>query len=126
MTSRQDLKVVFCIMLLFLIMGIASYASFSPPAPEEPVRLMFQNAGGKVLFTHQIHTEDYGLECSDCHHNLEDDEVYSCRECHEQEGDGDLPSITDALHTTCKGCHEDGGAGPVECESCHRNNTLLP
>ncbi|MCP3942024.1 MAG: cytochrome c3 family protein [Desulfobacteraceae bacterium] len=119
MTSKRDLKVAVLIMTVLLITGIVCYASFRSPVPENPVRLMFQNKAGEVLFTHQAHVDDYSLECIDCHHNLEDNDIYNCRECHEETGDEDMPSIADAFHAQCKGCHEEYGAGPVECNSCH-------
>jgi len=119
MTSQRDLKIAILIMIFFLITGIICYASFTPPVPENPIRMMFQNKAGKVLFTHSVHTGDYTDDCLDCHHNIEDDETYNCSECHEDTGDEDLPSRADALHAQCKGCHEDLGAGPVECNSCH-------
>jgi hypothetical protein len=30
-----------------------------------------------------------------------------------------MPSRADAFHSQCKGCHEENGSGPVECNSCH-------
>ncbi|HKK00501.1 MAG TPA: cytochrome c3 family protein [Desulfotignum sp.] len=119
MTSQPHLKAAVLIMTVFLITGIVCYASFSPPSPAEPVRLMFQNDAGKVLFTHQTHTETYLLDCLDCHHNLYDDEIYDCGECHGEIGDEYMPSLPDAFHEQCIGCHADYGAGPVECNSCH-------
>lgn len=119
MTLKKDLKITLVLAIVLLITGIVCYASFPPPAPEEPVRLMFQNAAGKVLFGHMTHKADYDLSCVDCHHNIEDDEVYNCSECHEATGDEDMPGRADAFHDQCKGCHEDAGAGPVECNSCH-------
>ena len=119
MTSKKDLKIALLLAGILLITGIICYAAFPPPSPEEPVRLMFQNAAGKVLFTHGAHIADYGLDCLDCHHNIEDDEVYNCGECHGATGDEYMPSRTDAFHSQCIGCHEDAGAGPVECNSCH-------
>ena len=119
MASQRDLKVAVLIMIVLLITGIVCYASFTSPAPENPVRLMFQNKAGKVLFTHLSHTDSYSLECLDCHHNIEDDDTYNCSECHEETGDEDLLSRADAFHAQCKGCHEEYGAGPVECNSCH-------
>ncbi len=119
MTSQRDLKVAISMMIILLITGIICYASFTPPVPEEPIRMMFQNKAGKVLFTHEVHIGDYGNDCLDCHHNIEDDETYNCSECHEETGDEDLPSRADAFHAQCKGCHEDSGAGPTECNSCH-------
>ena len=119
MAHKQDLKVAILLMVIFLISGIICYASFTPPEPDNPIRIMFQNKGGKVLFTHSVHSEEYTGDCIDCHHNIEDDEVYNCSECHEETGDDDLLSRADAMHEQCKGCHEEVGAGPVECTSCH-------
>ncbi len=119
MTSQPHLKFAVLIMAVLLITGIVCYAAFSPPEPADPVRIMFQNDAGKVLFTHQTHTEGYYLDCLDCHHNLDDDETYNCSDCHEETGDDYMPSRTDSLHETCIGCHADYGAGPVDCNACH-------
>jgi hypothetical protein len=40
----------------------------------------------------------------------------SGEDCHGPEAD---VSRGDALHGNCKGCHDDSGAGPVECAECH-------
>lgn len=119
MTSKKDLQIASLLAVVLFITGLTCYAAFPPPAPEEPVRLMFQNAAGKVLFTHEVHNKEYDLSCSDCHHNIEDDEIYSCKECHEATGDEDMLGRTDAFHSQCIGCHKDNDAGPVECNSCH-------
>ena len=123
MTSKKDLTIALSLAILFLATGIICYASFPPPVPKEPVRLMFKNAAGKVLFGHSTHAENYDLSCVDCHHNIEDEDqdqrVYNCSECHESTGDEAMPGRADAFHTQCKGCHENAGTGPVECNSCH-------
>ena len=119
MSSKRDLKVAIVIMVVSLITGIICYASFTPPKSDNPVRIMFQNKGGKVLFTHSVHAGEYTSDCLDCHHNLEDDEVYDCSDCHDPSGDEGLLSRADAMHDQCKGCHEEAGAGPVDCNSCH-------
>lgn len=119
MTSQRDLKTAVLMMIILLVTGIICYASFPPAVPEEPVRIMFQNKAGKVLFTHFVHVGDYTSDCLDCHHNIDDDETYNCSECHEETGDEDLLSRADAFHDQCRGCHEDLGAGPIECNSCH-------
>ena len=119
MTSKKDLTIALSLAILFLATGIICYASFPPPVPKEPVRLMFKNAAGKVLFGHSTHAENYDLSCVDCRHNIEDEEVYNCSECHESTGDEAMPGRADAFHTQCKGCHENAGTGPVECNSCH-------
>ena len=107
-----------------VLLGLAAvcYTALKPAAPDEPVRLLFAGSAGDVLFTHQVHAEDYDLDCASCHHNLEDgDEIYSCSECHEVGGtaDDDPVGYTDAMHAQCIGCHDEMGAGPVECATCH-------
>jgi len=119
MTSKKDLQIASLLAVVLFITGLTCYAAFPPPVPEQPVRLMFQNAAGKVLFTHAVHAQDYGITCLDCHHNIEDDETYSCKECHQATGDGRMLSRTDAFHAKCSGCHKEKVAGPVECNSCH-------
>ena len=119
MSSQRDLKISLFVMVVLFITGIICYAAFDPPAPQEPVRIMFQNKAGEVLFSHSEHIDGYGLYCIDCHHNIDYDEVYDCSECHYETGDEYQPSRADALHESCIGCHEDYGAGPGECSSCH-------
>ena len=106
MATQRDLKVAVFIMIVLLITGIVCYASFTSPVPDNPVRLMFQNKAGKVLFTHLSHTDTYSLECLDCHHNIEDDDTYNCSECHEETGDEDLPSRADAFQIGRASCRE--------------------
>ncbi len=120
MTTQPNLKISILLMIIFFIAGIVCYIAFpSPESGDQPMRLMFQNKAGKVLFEHTGHVDEYDLDCMECHHNLEDDEIYNCSECHEDTGDEDMPSRSDGFHMQCKGCHEDSDAGPVECNSCH-------
>ena len=121
MTSKKEVQIATLLAIVLFVTGIVCYAAFPPPSPEEPIRLMFQNAAGKVLFGHTEHM-NYDLSCVDCHHNIEDDEIYNCSECHDSVGDEDMPGRTDAFHTQCIGCHEEAGAGPVDCNSCHDIN----
>ncbi len=119
MTSKGEQLFAFGLALACLVVGIVCYAACPQEKPEEPVRIMFQSTAGKILFDHKNHTADegYGVACDDCHHE-EQDESSSCsgEDCHNSESD---PTRGSALHTNCKGCHEDGGAGPVECAACH-------
>jgi len=119
MTSKGEQSLAFALAAILLVVGVVCYAAFPQEAPEEPVRLMFKTTAGKILFDHQTHTGDdgYGLACDDCHHE-EQDESMSCsgEDCHGPDSD---PKRGDAFHMNCKGCHEDSGAGPVECANCH-------
>lgn len=122
MMPDKESKVVLGIAVVLLVIGVACYSVFAVRLPDEPVRLMFPGTAGNVLFTHALHADDYGVDCDTCHHNLEDDEIYNCSECHEPGvtgEDADPMGRTDALHDQCIGCHDEEGAGPTECSACH-------
>ncbi len=119
MTSNNKLQIAYGLMIVLLLTGIFCYAGTSDNTPDEPYRIMFKNTAGKVLLDHAGHISDYSEDCSDCHHNLEDDESYTCSDCHEAESDDEeMPSIMDSMHSQCIGCHEEM-SGPVDCEKCH-------
>ena len=119
MTSQRDLKIAIFMMIIFMITGIVCYASFSPPVPDEPMRIMFQTKAGKVLFTHSVHSFDYTSDCVECHHLTSFPPDNNCSECHLKEGDALMLSREDAFHDQCIKCHDDMGEGPVECNACH-------
>jgi len=116
MTSKNEQVFAFALAAALLVVGVVCYAAFPPKAPEEPVRIMFKTTAGKVFFDHKTHSSDagYGVGCTDCHH--EGEEPVACSECHDPESEA---KRSDAIHTQCKGCHEEGEAGPVKCSACH-------
>ena len=127
MFTKKELRMAYALAGCLLVVGVASYAAFTPEAPEQPLRLMFKVTAGKVLFDHKTHTSEfgYGLSCVDCHHELEDpedEEAQLCGECHDpEEGDEEVPKRGDAFHQQCAGCHEEFEAGRIEseCAKCH-------
>ena len=127
MFSKFELKLAYGLAIYLLFVGVICYAAFPPKSPDEPIRLMFNVAAGKVLFDHNTHhiATGYGISCGDCHHTLSEEEyadAQSCSECHDPiEGDEEVPKRADAFHQQCAGCHEAYGAGPVkeECSACH-------
>jgi len=125
MFSKKELKLVYGVAVVLLVIAVISYAAVPVKSPHVPLRMMFYTNAGKVLFDHQQHSSiaGYGLSCGECHHPLtegEYDEAGSCTECHDpDEGDEDVPKRSDAFHLQCIGCHQDFGAGPVECAQCH-------
>ncbi len=60
---------------------------------------------GTVSFPHDVHIDDEGLECEDCH---------SPRSEHGQ-----------TLIQGCNECHHGSGLGEVSCEDCHQENFNL-
>jgi hypothetical protein len=136
MTSKKELQFASALAVILLLVGVISYAAFPPQAPEEPIRIMFKASAGKVLFGHKIHTEvsGYGYACNDCHHHPAEGDAQACRVCHlpkegevapvcmdcHEAGEVEAPmKRTDAFHNQCIGCHQEAGAGPVECSDCH-------
>ncbi|MBI3892595.1 MAG: cytochrome c3 family protein [Candidatus Wallbacteria bacterium] len=71
--------------------------------------------GTQIVFDHEKHVRDLGLECIDCHH------VERCSKCHFRDGENTM-SVTrskQALHESCLACHASSG-GPQKCDECHK------
>jgi len=121
MEGKKELKVAYTLAAVLLLIGVVAYAALPLKAPEQPVRVMFKNTAGNVLFDHKEHTSPlgYGFKCEDCHHDIEKEgeKPSACGECHTPEDD-DLKR-SDAFHTQCQGCHDEIGLGPVDCSGCH-------
>ena len=136
MSLKNELKLVYVLAIVCLIVGILCYSSLPAKSPETPIRLMFKTVGGNVLFDHQIHSDDYGLKCSDCHHSYDDtvkDKPVACESCHTPKSkyvpafgkngkfDHDLHSMD--LGLACNDCHhnyyEEDGGEPQPCSDCH-------
>lgn len=124
MDAKKEKTVAYVVAGILLLVAAVCYAAYPAKAPEQPIRLMLNNIAGNVLFDHKEHTSEkgYGLKCTECHHDIdkEGQKPSPCGECHKaQEGEGMGPLRSDAFHKQCKGCHEDGGQGPVDCSACH-------
>jgi len=121
MEVKIERMIAYCLAAILLVVGVICYAAFAKKAPEQPIRIMLKNTGGNVLFDHKEHMSEsgYGLDCVDCHHDLENegDKPSTCGECHTDDGE-DAPTRPDAFHKQCQTCHEEGG-GPVNCAECH-------
>ncbi|MCJ7683808.1 MAG: cytochrome c family protein [Desulfobacteraceae bacterium] len=121
MEVKTERMIAYCLAAILLVVGVICYSAFAKKAPEQPLRIMLKNTGGNVLFDHKKHMSEsgYGIECADCHHDLENegDKPSACGECHLDDSE-DSPKRPDAFHKQCKTCHEDGG-GPVNCAECH-------
>ncbi len=146
MTSKKQRMIVYGVAAQLLLIALVCYAAFPVQAPEEPIRMMYQTAAGKVLFDHKTHSaqDGFGLSCYDCHHHTPDDEsgLIACSVCHvakPEEGvipagcldchdegdveDSEPPKHSDAIHKQCQQCHEQYEKGPTsssdDCSKCH-------
>ncbi|MUM77039.1 cytochrome C [Pseudodesulfovibrio sp. F-1] len=108
----------------------------------QPVRILLENKGGKVIFDHKVHTEMQGRACVDCHHTSgQDPAPPACSVCHVPKFDqsfvvGHLNTI-DPKH--CSACHHaeatidnfdhDGHAEDYaanNCQACHHDASIEP
>jgi hypothetical protein len=122
MKQKDELRLAYSLAVILLLIGVLAYAALPLTPPDEPVRVVFKNKAGKVIFDHKEHSayEGYGYRCEDCHHDIagEGERPEACGECHMPD-DEDVLNRSDAFHALCEGCHDHGGLGPVDCAGCH-------
>lgn len=144
MVSEKERKFAYCFAAVLFAVGVICYTAFSAQKPDEPVRLMYENVGGNVMFDHKVHSGESGYvdSCYACHHHPEENEdaIKACTDCHTLPEDGSLPALCmdcheegevdtgnmkksrmDTYHLQCAGCHEteEAGPGPDDCKACH-------
>jgi len=87
-----------------------------------------------ALFAHDEHNEMAAIEdCAECHHLYEDGQLVEdessedqyCADCHGLKPEGSVPSLLQAFHVNCKGCHLERDAGPIMCGECHVRNITI-
>lgn len=114
--------IIGCIMLL------AGLAGYLLPEPSEavPPRMLMDNAGGRVVFTHKAHSTPGGTygdsACVACHHELNiapdsirnaaTPDVLGCKACH---GTADDPAFVEKHHQM----YYNGKNGEESCMRCH-------
>lgn len=109
---------------LFLVLGLAAVCVVigvvaTPPTPTQPIKLLMPNAGGRVIFNHRQHAEDYGVNCSSCHHT----EIASTA------WDRDMHDLhAEEFAEDCQSCHHDSSIEPepMSCYSPGCHERLLP
>lgn len=124
--------------ILFLI-ALVGY--LVPAASDEPpVRVLFDNKGGKVILNHASHVDTMGKECGTCHHTTGNSPTPpACSNCHAKKFDETFiadhqESLT---QNQCASCHhqkatianfshadheEDYTGG--YCQSCHHDESI--
>ena len=58
MEREKERIIAYCLAAISLVVGIVCYTAFARTEPEEPVRILFKNAGGNVLFDHKEHLSE--------------------------------------------------------------------
>lgn len=109
---------------LVLAAGVAA-AVLATEVPPGKAVIPIDARNGTVTFTHKLHSQLEGVECSTCHHGWEGEgSPAPCGDCHTSSSTA-APKAMKAHHQLCKGCHEameEAGkkTGPVKpCKACH-------
>lgn len=86
MPRRHVFVTVFC--CLMAVVAVVGYPHDT--VGKTPVRLLLENAGGRVVFDHRRHAEDYKVACETCHHESAEarENVQPCGACHGVDFDG--------------------------------------
>ncbi|MGE4292418.1 MAG: cytochrome c3 family protein [Desulfovibrio sp.] len=101
---------------------LASAVGYILPAPADgpPARVILDNTGGRVVFAHLVHAQDYGLDCADCHHDEGDPErPVPCGACHPAAFDASWAAEhpkSFADKKMCLRCHDKDPSGGVAPE----------
>jgi len=109
------------LILGFLAGGLPSSAQEpeQPPAGEvkAPETVDFPSPVGEVVFPHQMHSEDLGMDCEDCHHPIEAPPLESPH-----------PQYFEQSSIKCQTCHHPADTAPQQqkCASCHDSDSVIP
>ena len=123
-----------CMGLVFLSGGAEALKTESGPAPDDILiadPLFGDRTQPEVVLSHTKHVDDYGLDCTECHHiynekgkNIweEGDRVISCNQCHNSAftGHGGVRPLYEAYHGNCRECHKGDDKAPKKCAACHQ------
>lgn len=142
----RRIGVVVVILMAFALV----FSAFSTVSAEQEIKkditLNYKDKFSKsikppVEFTHEKHSKEHGIACTECHHIYKDgknvwkegDKVQPCITCHpadreeakklsEKEGVKIL-DLKNAFHKNCKDCHvkvdKEGKKAPTQCKQCH-------
>ena len=69
----------------------------------------------QISFSHKRHSEEYNIECTECHHN---GSLQKCGACHKKKDIGSVMNLKSAFHQQCHECHN-RTKGPKNCYGCH-------
>lgn len=133
-----SLGVVVLTGLMFFAVGALTAAD--QPAP--PDEIVIENTGyktdkkGPVKLHHKKHSEQYKVDCLECHHKYENgknvlkkgDPMEKCAKCHSPlKKEGKVLKLNLAYHKNCKNCHKEinkkdpSKKAPFKkCNDCHQ------
>jgi len=122
--------------LLFITVGALT-------ATDVPDDVKIENEGykkdkkGPVKLTHEKHSAEYKVACTECHHDYQDgknvwkegEPVKKCSACHNPlKKVGKVGKLQLSYHKNCKDCHKavakEGKKAPFKkCKECHQKKS---
>ncbi|MGE4195245.1 MAG: cytochrome c3 family protein [Pseudodesulfovibrio sp.] len=145
MHFNNNAKPVILAAVILLAGAVFGYVQSGRTQPM-PVRILFKNNGGKVIFSHLIHHRDYQIECARCHHDRTgttvtgNDKALACGSCHPNDFNPDfvdnhMDSFPDDSY--CVRCHhmefdqlnfdhEAHKDYASDCHDCHHGADIEP
>jgi len=97
-----------------LILLLAASLPCRPDTPEIPVVKSFPSSVGEVTFTHETHIKDRGIQCVECHHQINAKKLNTPH-----------PSYFNSAAAKCEVCHNESEKAKQKaytCSGCHRTN----
>ena len=108
-------------MIKHFVVAVATIlcSAVSPSAgadtPEIPVERIFPSSVGDVVFKHQVHIQERGIQCTECHHQINAKKLETPH-----------PEYFKASWIKCGICHVEAGKAKsslYSCSTCHQTNT---
>jgi len=145
MRSYSKILPVILTTILLIAVAIVGYVQSDQKQPM-PVRILFKNNGGKVIFSHLVHHRDYQIECAKCHHDKEqaviskNDSALACGSCHPNEfNENFINDHVDSFpdESYCVRCHHTEYGEVIfnhdehteyasDCYDCHHGKEIEP
>jgi hypothetical protein len=111
--------IISAVVALLFVGAVVGYA-IPEEKQEVPARIILDNTGGRVVFSHRTHADDYGFDCADCHHDgLESGEYLPCGACHPAEFDETFRREHPKAFPdkeACLRCHDEVPNGPLSAD----------
>ena len=138
--NKRYIPVTVITVLLFTLAAVGYLVPAQSDEP--PVRVLFNNKGGKVIFAHETHFLENEPDCASCHHQeAEADTPISCQKCHvRQFNDLFIANHPDEFDETyCIACHHPPATidkfnhdvhandyAGEDCQFCHHDWRIEP
>lgn len=108
---------IFSILAVGLLVSAQDAEQNPENQPKAPETIQFPSPIGQVDFPHQMHAEDLGMDCSDCHHPVQAPELQTPH-----------PQYFDQSTVKCQTCHHPAATAPKQqkCSVCHNNEAVIP